>query len=391
MSFKYSHFGIETDSILFLPKIEKDSSWLSPINEVFTNYNFLKFTCDSVYYDTIIGNITDSIKLISIQAYNGSSPINSGFDTVQLLLSKHYGFIQFISFYKGNYQIPIIGIDSNTTKAGFQLATFSDYFHLNVGDVIIWKEHYSSFNPMNQSYTSFIKDSITNVISSSDSVIYSSTRTYSGQSIIHPSTLKHYKNKLGGLTLSTNKPISILSINFWGTNIFNDLETYKTSSIYKTSNSANNRSYIWEGNTHDTSTCSTGYFTDAGYDVQYNTYYGLTSFNLYSYDDTYSWTIEGSVINGVQIGNVWNVGLNENNSDKNELNIFPNPTNNYITVDGKDLKIIELINIQGLVVIRLNDIKNKETIDLQDLPKGIYLIKVLFNNGTIATEKVLIN
>ena len=142
-----NNYPFSTDSILFLPKTVKDSSWFSTINNGNSNFNKLKFTCDSIYLDTVVGNLTDSVKLFSIAAYNNSIPVNSAFDSLKIILSKHYGFKQFISFYNyQNIEIPLIGINSQTSQEGFQTPTFSDYFPLNAGDVIIWKLHTTYFD-----------------------------------------------------------------------------------------------------------------------------------------------------------------------------------------------------------------------------------------------------
>lgn len=371
------------DSILFLPQAKKNSSWFSSIDG--TGYNRIKFTCDSIYYDTLVNGIMDSLKLFSLQTYNNGNPIASGLDSLTLILSKNYGFKQFISFHNVHKETELIGLDSSTIHYGFTQPQFLDYFHLNIGDIIIWKEHYSSHNPMNQSYTLYIKDSITNVISTSDSVIYSSYRTYTGQSFIMPSgVLKNYKNKLKGLTLSTAKKISCQSINFWNQNE----EIYSSSNIYLTNDTIVNRNYVFDGFTIDTSNCSINTIYDNGYRVEYNTYYGLKSFSLFSYGDTYSWTIEGSVINGVQTGNVWNVGINENSLAQN-FEIYPNPTDGIFKVKGKNIDKIEVFNISGNL-IQSQMVKNTiNHININNQPKGFYFIKAFFKSGASKVEKLI--
>ena len=159
LAFSYNSFSPLTDSILFLPRIQKDSSWISSFNNGNTNYNSLEFTCDSIYLDTIVGNIVDSIKIISIQAQLNSIPVSSNFDGLKLILSKNYGFKQFVSFYTIQKEIPLIGLDSGNAQSGFQLPQFLDYFHLNVGDVIIWKEYFDSYDIMTPGYINYFKDS----------------------------------------------------------------------------------------------------------------------------------------------------------------------------------------------------------------------------------------
>ncbi|MFC2096608.1 T9SS type A sorting domain-containing protein, partial [Bacteroidota bacterium] len=72
------------------------------------------------------------------------------------------------------------------------------------------------------------------------------------------------------------------------------------------------------------------------------------------------------------------IGINK--LDRNSINIYPNPTNNKVTVEINQTQLIKSIDIYNLVgekvlnISGLNDIKY--TIELSSLPKGMYIVKV---------------
>jgi hypothetical protein len=67
-----------------------------------------------------------------------------------------------------------------------------------------------------------------------------------------------------------------------------------------------------------------------------------------------------------------------NNSTKNSIKIYPNPTNNIIYVQGlSDIEnnIVELYDVQGNLILRKEMLGNG-MIDLVEFANGIYVIKV---------------
>lgn len=76
-----------------------------------------------------------------------------------------------------------------------------------------------------------------------------------------------------------------------------------------------------------------------------------------------------------------NTGINENMSDLNEIQIFPNPTKDFITI--QDLKTAKVLVYDVLG----KQLKNKEfenediTLNISDLPQGIYYVEIKTING----------
>jgi hypothetical protein len=387
LAYSYYHSSIITDSILFLPQIQKDSSWISNLNNGNTNYNTIKFTCDSIYIDTIVGNIIDSVKLFSIETYNNSTLVGSDFDTLKIILSKNYGFKQFVSFYNiPNQELSIKGINSLSNQEGFQPPGFSDYFHLNTNDVIIWKVHFDSFDPMTPNTTTYYKDSLTSVIVNTDSAIYYYLRTdQSGYQA--NGTYRFIKDEFTALNVSTSIFCTSNTINIGYPSGPGNL--YETSPIYITQDSIVNRKYEFSGY-YDPNSCDADLFIDAWNGYHYNTYYGLTSYYNGGTSGTSTNTIEGSIIDGIQIGNVWNVSIHEL-ATKNSFSIYPNPSNDGIfKLSGKNIESIDIISSQGVLIKTVKIVETETSIKLVNQAKGIYFVKSKFKDGNVLTKKLLI-
>ncbi|MBK9271089.1 MAG: T9SS type A sorting domain-containing protein [Saprospiraceae bacterium] len=79
-----------------------------------------------------------------------------------------------------------------------------------------------------------------------------------------------------------------------------------------------------------------------------------------------------------------------NNPDSDETIIFyPNPTQNKLTISGTEIYHIEILNEQGITLTQsLNQSANSD-IDVSDLPKGVYFVK-LSSNKRSSIEKLII-
>ena len=88
------------------------------------------------------------------------------------------------------------------------------------------------------------------------------------------------------------------------------------------------------------------------------------------------------------IDNVGNFPLSSNNITKEIINIYPNPSSDFIYINRKDSDnyTISLFNILGKIII---DKKiNLQQLNLSDLPNGQYFLKIESESGII-NEKIL--
>jgi len=84
------------------------------------------------------------------------------------------------------------------------------------------------------------------------------------------------------------------------------------------------------------------------------------------------------------------VGIRQLNVNKDELTVYPNPSNGQATILNKgDLKMekVEIYNILGQVVYRSKaDSKDKHIINLSNIASGVYTIEIYTDKGTVARK-----
>lgn len=71
-----------------------------------------------------------------------------------------------------------------------------------------------------------------------------------------------------------------------------------------------------------------------------------------------------------------------------EINIFPNPAQNLISVTNKkQFNTIEIIDYKGLSILKTTD----EIIDISILPQGIYILKLMKQDGNFISKRLVKN
>ncbi|MCE3076391.1 T9SS type A sorting domain-containing protein [Chryseobacterium gwangjuense] len=75
-----------------------------------------------------------------------------------------------------------------------------------------------------------------------------------------------------------------------------------------------------------------------------------------------------------------------NNPASKELKIYPNPTTGNVFFNYKNVKSIEVFNLNGAKI----DIEMfEDRVDLSQLPNGVYIIKYMLKDGQIFNKKVI--
>ena len=80
------------------------------------------------------------------------------------------------------------------------------------------------------------------------------------------------------------------------------------------------------------------------------------------------------------------LGLNE--SGKDIVNIFPNPSNGVFGIEGKEVRKIEVVDAYGQMILSKETQNDFERIDLSDKADGLYLLRVVTSNG-ITTKQLI--
>jgi carboxypeptidase T len=82
-------------------------------------------------------------------------------------------------------------------------------------------------------------------------------------------------------------------------------------------------------------------------------------------------------------------GVGVSNLTENKLKIYPNPAMGKFYVDGLESNdVIEMIDLRGITVLRMNTGNEKVSVDASTLSNGVYFVKISGQNQS--TEKILI-
>ncbi|MCD6367208.1 MAG: T9SS type A sorting domain-containing protein, partial [Bacteroidales bacterium] len=132
---------------------------------------------------------------------------------------------------------------------------------------------------------------------------------------------------------------------------------------------------IYGGTDHE-EPCSIQQTNDKGFViVGYTTSYGAGSKDVY-------------LLKTDSVGNIVTTGLND--YLKQSLNVYPNPVNDVLYIHGECGNKAILSSIDGKLLEVFDIISNNDKIDLNGYLQGVYLLKVITNEG-IKVKKLIIN
>ncbi|MCD4747292.1 MAG: T9SS type A sorting domain-containing protein [Bacteroidales bacterium] len=124
------------------------------------------------------------------------------------------------------------------------------------------------------------------------------------------------------------------------------------------------------------------YLNEGGYSVQQTDDNGFIIVG-YAFCDLFVDATEVYLIKTNEDGVV--TRISNNISKDNEVYLFPNPTNNYLTlkVSSNNTFEIEIRNINGKLVFQKFNINQIEKIDLSSFPKGLYYLRIINPENSI--------
>ena len=77
------------------------------------------------------------------------------------------------------------------------------------------------------------------------------------------------------------------------------------------------------------------------------------------------------------------------NENEMNVNVYPNPAADYLTVNAENISHITVINTLGQVVSDMKAEGNEVRVDVSQLPAGNYFVKVR-TEGKIRTRKIAV-
>ena len=84
-----------------------------------------------------------------------------------------------------------------------------------------------------------------------------------------------------------------------------------------------------------------------------------------------------------------NYYMEEFESDNTPYTLYPNPTIGQVTITGKDLKTAEVFNTIGQCVATIKGEGEQLTLDISNLPAGVYFVNITDGEGRKCVRKVV--
>ena len=89
------------------------------------------------------------------------------------------------------------------------------------------------------------------------------------------------------------------------------------------------------------------------------------------------------------VATFWTSTLSNENFDKTQFSIYPNPVVNELYIESEQAKIdrVEVFTLNGKQILDIS-FQNNQPIDVSSLAKGMYLVKVQTDNGSLTKKLV---
>ena len=90
----------------------------------------------------------------------------------------------------------------------------------------------------------------------------------------------------------------------------------------------------------------------------------------------------------VSLNPIYSLSVEE--SDKQTIEIYPNPANGSITIRGAENATLQLINVTGQIVYSEYNLAYENTIDISQLNRGVYFVRITTQEQTTEDYKLII-
>ncbi|MHA8109439.1 T9SS type A sorting domain-containing protein [Aquirufa sp. A-Brett2-W8] len=102
----------------------------------------------------------------------------------------------------------------------------------------------------------------------------------------------------------------------------------------------------------------------------------------------------GLVVQGVQQPYIISVVLGvELHTIQLDFTVYPNPTNNFLTLNVGNAELstlnFQLYDLRGILIESRKILRNTETISMENLPSALYFLRVTNNNQDLKTFKII--
>jgi len=416
------------DTVVIKTQANIGDSWI-----FYSDTTSLFYEADLIGTDTmtILGSV-DSIKRILITAHNALGIVTADpVDSFQILLSKNYGFAQIFDLFTFPYHGPdsayatgldyyldnslgwvqefslipeVFSIHNNFNNSIFKIIslinpTRQELYDWNIGDVY----EYSTCNGLLQWPTQFCNpvlayylDTITNkIVSVSNTQFY-----YSG-------LLSNYSSPTSGFMISSGGTYSTTTNN----------GTYTCGNSYLIDTSVMpeeyNQPYIYYYSPNDTSYClesplygsNNSYIRGTQYQPPFEGIWstvlnklGIGLVHNYSVGEDAGFLVTDQTLfyyyrNGSPCGTYGQLNLGVESFVKDDqFQIFPNPAADELTIKTTSTipYTITLFNMLGQTVEAIQTTKQEQTINVANMPPGVYNVSIIDGGGNRYNDKVVV-
>ena len=86
-----------------------------------------------------------------------------------------------------------------------------------------------------------------------------------------------------------------------------------------------------------------------------------------------------------------NTGIYNNYVKNNTVNCFPNPVRESLTISlDEQVDEIEIYDVLGNIICRIAEPLLNTRVNTENFMKGIYFVKIIFNNNSVITKKITV-
>lgn len=359
-----------TNALTIVPTCTLNQTWL------FDAINNYSASCVGTSTETVF-SIVDSIKTILIN------------NTDSMKLSKNFGLIQYPKLYAQNSYYRLAGIEDGTkydtvSLFGERVPNAWDFYDYKIGQGLCTNYSYMYGGaPLIQgcSITQAVVVSKTITTSGYSYNMNKKTITTNYSSSCNPYTNNPFVNTIVNYLALTSKTLTenrMYPGMVMGDLMYPGLVSFVGSSQTITSKvkgpTTFSGSFIINNTYAATYTLTNmggrylSYRVGVGLEFEYNT--GFEMLQSYS-------TGCGTL----------NIGVGENNRSTNPINIYPNPANSSITIPVDNCKLF-IYDIFGKAIL-VETIENKRSLDVSDIPNGIYFIEIQTDSGKHSQKLII--
>jgi hypothetical protein len=360
------------------------------LNENWSFNSNIIATTISTTQQFILG-VLDSVKIIQL----------SNMDTV--IISKNNGILRYPDFENTGKFYEMVGYHEGQNSFGDYLPNFWRTYDFNVGDILSYDIQFID-GWCNENYTASVK--IIDDLSNGDTIKFLVRTLYNYHASATDqngcSSSSHSHNSLRTILVVNDKRRyeNLYGIQFIDTTLSAMTNTYPIMNYYYNYNSE----YI--GSSHfqhpifgttkrihhlNSPSDSTFQLTEFNH-IKYfsNTFGTILLSPLPSVSGDYYSQLVGAIINGDTTGTIYNfpddLGF-EAKAIQNELQFYPNPTSQHITIHT-ELSNIKIYSNLGQLVLEIN--QPNQVIDISELPTGLYFINGTDYESNSYTSKLII-